>query len=161
MKDLASRRSRFDYSRATQDQKVQQEPETPGPSGEALPAALPNAPAPPALEAPLVPTQPLRINPSLSVAASSQAQNAVSAAKTSGDYRFQSVSDVVRAALERYFAGSLSLTQQAKPGPKKRQTVQLSAEMMAEYQKLPTRSRGEIVERALLTFLGGGFGMAD
>lgn len=98
-----------------------------------------------------------RINPTVSADAIAEAQNALDAAHTTGDYRYQSIGDVIRAALAAYATG-LDLVQQAKSGRKKRHTVELSPELFAHYQKLPSRSRGVIVERALLSFLAQGLG---
>lgn len=96
-----------------------------------------------------------RISPTLSRAAIAEAQNALSAAHTSGDYRHQSLADLIRAAFRAYGAG-LRITQQARGGRKKRHTVELPAELFARYQRLPSRSRGVIIERALLSFLSQG-----
>lgn len=98
-----------------------------------------------------------RINPTVSVAAVAEAQNALEAAQASGDYRHQSVADVIRAALSAYAAG-LALTQQARGGRKKRHTIELPADLFEQYQHLPSRSRGVIIERAVLSFLARGFG---
>ena len=97
-----------------------------------------------------------RISPTVSTAAIAEAENALEAAHTSGDYRFQSVGDLLRAALQAYATG-LSLTQQAKSGARKRHTVELSPDLMEHYRKLPSRSRGKIIERALLSMLAQGF----
>lgn len=97
-----------------------------------------------------------RINPTVSTAVIAEAQNALEAARTSGDYRFQSVGDLIRAALRAY-AGGLQLTQQARSGRKKRHTVELPPELLEQYERLPSRSRGVIIERALLSFLAQGF----
>ncbi len=96
-----------------------------------------------------------RINPALSTAAIAEARNALAAAQTSGDYRYQSVADLVRAALGAH-AGGLRLTQQARNGKKKRHTVELPAELAEHYGSLPRLGRGVIIERALLSFLARG-----
>ena len=85
-----------------------------------------------------------------------EARNALESAHTSGDYRFQSVGDLIRAALRAY-SGGLRLTQQARSGRKKRHTVELPPELLEQYERLPSRSRGVIIERALLSFLAQGF----
>ncbi len=97
-----------------------------------------------------------RINPTVSAAVISEAQNALEAAHTSGDYRYQSVGDLIRAALIAYGDG-LRLTQQARNGRKKRHTVELPPELHKQYSRFPSRSRGVIVERALLAFLAQGY----
>ncbi|MCP3957418.1 MAG: hypothetical protein GY719_06165 [bacterium] len=97
-----------------------------------------------------------RINPTVSAAVIAEARNALDAAHTSGDYRFQSVGDLIRAALRAHAEG-LRLTQQARGGRKKRHTVELPAELLGHYEALPSRSRGVIIERALLSFLAQGF----
>lgn len=99
--------------------------------------------------------EPHRINPTVSAAVIAEAQNALEAAHTSGDYRYQSVGDLIRSALEAYGEG-LRLTQQARGGRKKRHTVELPHKLYAQYLRLPSRSRGVIVERALLSFLAHG-----
>ncbi len=96
-----------------------------------------------------------RINPALSTTAIAEARNALAAAQTSGDYRYQSVADLIRAALVAH-AGGLRLTQQARSGKKKRHTVELPAELAEHYGSLPRLSRGVIIERALLSFLARG-----
>ncbi len=96
-----------------------------------------------------------RVNPTLSAAAVAQAQEGRGAAYTAGDCRYQSVADLIRAALRAYGKG-LRLTQRARSGRKKRHTVELPAELFEEYRKLPSRSRGVIVERALLSLLARG-----
>ncbi len=98
-----------------------------------------------------------RVSPTVSADAIAQAQNALEAAQASGDYRHQSVADLVRAALRAY-ADGLALTQQATGGRSKRHTVELPEDLFALYVKLPSRSRGVIIERALLSFLARGFG---
>ncbi len=97
-----------------------------------------------------------RINPTVSTAVIAEARNALEAAHTSGDYRYQSVGDLIRAAFRAYGDG-LRLTLQARPGSRKRHTVELPAELFERYQGLPSRSRGLILERALLAFLAQGF----
>ena len=96
-----------------------------------------------------------RINPALSTTAIAEARNALAAAQTSGDYRYQSVADLLRAALGAH-AGGLRLTQQARNGKKKRQTVELPAKLAEHYGTLPRLSRGVIIERALLSLLARG-----
>ncbi len=113
------------------------------------------------VEAPRVESRPRgaagrRINPTMSAAAIAQAQNALEAAYTAGDYRYQSVGDLIRAALRAYGKG-LRLTEGMRSGRRKRHTVELPAELFEEYQKLPSRSRGVILERALLSLLARGF----
>lgn len=98
-----------------------------------------------------------RINPTVSAAAIALAQNALEAAHASGDYRLQSIADLIREALRAYAAG-LPLSQQAKSGRNKRHTVELPKDLFNQYQSLPSRSRGVIIERALLSFLARGFG---
>ncbi len=98
-----------------------------------------------------------RVSPTVSADASAQAQNALEAAQASGDYRHQSVADLLRAALAAYVDG-LTLTQQARSGRTKRHTVELSEKLFEQYAKLPSRSRGLIIERALLSFLARGLG---
>ncbi len=97
-----------------------------------------------------------RISPTVSADAIAEAQNALEAAQASGDYRFQSVGDLLRAALRAY-AGGMRLTQPARGGRKKRHTFALPAELFDRYRDLPSRSRGVIIERALLSFLAQGF----
>lgn len=97
-----------------------------------------------------------RINPTVSAAAVTEAQNALASAHTSGDYRYESIGDLIRAALRAYGDGLL-LTQQPRNGRKKRHTVELPAELFERYEGLPRRSRGVIIERALLSFLAQGF----
>ncbi len=97
-----------------------------------------------------------RINPTLSTRALSEARNALEAAHASGDYRHQSVGDLIRAALGAYGSG-LRLTEQARRGRKKRHTVELPVEIIEVYENLPARSRGVIIERALLSLLARGF----
>ncbi len=104
--------------------------------------------------------KPHRVNPTVSAAVIAEAQNALEAAHTSGDYRYQSVSDLIRSALEAYGDG-LRLTQQARSGRKKRHTIELPPELFEQYLRLPSRSRGVIVERALLSFLVKGYGGPD
>ena len=98
-----------------------------------------------------------RVSPTVSAAAIAEAQNALEAAQASGDYRLQSVADLIRAALGAY-ADGLTLTQQARGGRTKRHTVELPEELFEGYAKLPSRSRGVIIERALLSFLARGLG---
>ena len=98
-----------------------------------------------------------RINPTLSVAAIAEAQNALDAAHASGDYHHQSLADLIRAALRAYSTG-LSLTRERRDGRRKRHTVEVSGDLLEQYQKLPSRSRGVIIERALLTLLARGLG---
>ncbi len=98
-----------------------------------------------------------RVSPTVSTAAIAEAQNALEAAQASGDYRHQSVADLLRAALAAYVDG-LTLTQQARSGRTKRHTVELSEKLFEQYAKLPSRSRGLIIERALLSFLARGLG---
>lgn len=98
-----------------------------------------------------------RINPTLSAGALAEARNALEAAHASGDYRHQSVADLIRAALGAYGDGRLALTQAVRGGRKRRHTVELSPGLYAVYEKLPDRSRGVIIERALLTILAAGF----
>ncbi len=97
-----------------------------------------------------------RVNPTLSARALIEARNALDAAHTSGDYRHQSVGDLIRAALGAYSCG-LRLSEQVRHGLKKRHTVELTGEIIEVYEKLPARSRGVIIERALLSFLARGF----
>lgn len=104
-----------------------------------------------------------RISPTVSTAVIAEARNALEAAHTSGDYRYQSIADLIRAAFRAYSDG-LRLTQQARNGRKKRHTVELPPELLARYEALPNRSRGLIIERALLSFMARGFdrpGQAD
>ncbi len=96
-----------------------------------------------------------RVNPSLSASALSAARNALDAAHVVGDYRHKSIGDLIREALLAYGSG-LRLTEQSRGGPKQRHTVKLSSEIYAEYEKIPNRMRGEIIERALLSLLAGG-----
>ena len=91
----------------------------------------------------------------MSAAAVAEARNGLEAAHAAGDYRYQSVADLIRAAVRAY-ADGLPLSQQARSGRKKRHTVELPAELCAQYDKLPSRSRGVIIERALLSFLARG-----
>ena len=91
----------------------------------------------------------------MSTAAIAEAQNAVAAAQASGDYRHQSVADLIRGALRAYWSG-MPLSQPARSGRKKRHTVQVPADLFARYNKLPSRSRGVIIERALLSYLARG-----
>ena len=98
-----------------------------------------------------------RINPTLSAAALAEARNALEAAHATGDYRHQSVADLIRAALAAYCGGRLALTQAARGGRKRRHTVELRGDLHVLYQKLPDRSRSLIIERALLSLLAGGF----
>ena len=119
-------------------------------SGDEVPLAKPKP----------VGAKPRRINPTVSAAVIAEAQNALEAAQTSGDYRYQSVGDLIRAALEAYSDG-LRLTQQARSGRKKRHTVELPPELFEQYMRLPSRSRGVIVERALLSFLVKGYGRRE
>ncbi len=97
-----------------------------------------------------------RVSPTVSASAIAEARNAVDAAHTGGDYRYQSVGDLIRAALRAYGEG-MRLTQQTKGGRKTRHTVALAPELLERYLSLPSRSRGLIVERALLSFLAQGF----
>ncbi len=98
-----------------------------------------------------------RISPTVSAAAIAEAQNALEAAHAAGDYRHQSVGDLIREALGAYGNG-LRLSQQARSGRKKRHTVELSPELLERYRELPSRSRGVILERALLSLLARGLG---
>ncbi len=97
-----------------------------------------------------------RINPTVSAAVIAEARNALEAAQASGDYRYQSVADLIRAAFRAYGEG-LRPTQQARGGRKKRHTVELPPELVERYERLPSRSRGVIIERALASFLVQGF----
>ncbi len=97
-----------------------------------------------------------RISPTLSTAAIAAAQNAVEAAHASGDYRHQSVADLIRGALRAYWSG-MPLSQPARSGRQKRHTVELPGDLFEQYEKLPSRSRGVIIERALLSLLARGF----
>lgn len=97
-----------------------------------------------------------RINPTISTAAIAEAQNALEAAHASGDYRHQSIGDLLRAALRAY-GEDLRLSEQARGGRKKRHTVELPADLVSRYLQLPSRSRGVILERALLSLLAQGF----
>ena len=116
----------------------------------------PEPPPPPPARRPPAGSGGQRVSPTVSAAAIAEAQNALDAAHTSGDYRFQSVADLLRAALRAHAEG-LRLTQQVKSGRRKRHTVELPTELLEHYGSLPSRSRGVIVERALLTFLARGF----
>jgi hypothetical protein len=82
--------------------------------------------------------------------------NAVASAKDGGDFRFQSVSDVFRAALVAYLDG-MPLTVSLPDGIRKKATsCVLSDELKARYDTLPTRSRSQIIERSTRTFLKNG-----
>ncbi len=96
-----------------------------------------------------------RINPTLSLAAIAEAQNALDAAHASGDYHHQSLADLIRAALRAYSTG-LALTRQSRDGRRRRHTVELPGDLIEQYRKLPSRSRGVIIERALLSLLARG-----
>ncbi len=138
MKDLIRRR------RLSYDLAVETEPESP-----------PADPRPPRTRSPQSGGSAHRVNPTLSAAALAEAQNALAAAHASGDYRHQSVADLLRAALQSYDSG-LRLTRQARSGPTKRHTVELPAQLLESYRELPSRSRGVIIERALLSLLARG-----
>ena len=50
----------------------------------------------------------------------------------------------------------MELTAGPETGEKRRTTVGLDPDLKAQYDTLPNRKRGEIVERALRTFLNRG-----
>ena len=149
MKDLVKRRRR------TRDRGASEGPGEPADSSPGRPRALGAEPRADG-DGQTSRSVGCRINPTVSTAVIAEARNALEAAHTSGDYRYQSIGDLIRAALLAYSAG-LQLTQQARGGRKKRHTVELQGELVKRYKALPNRSRGEILERALISFLAQGF----
>ncbi len=83
------------------------------------------------------------------------AENALEGAHRVGDYSFTSLPDLIRAALTAYFDG-MELPAAPERGGKRRTTIGLDDQLKHAYDALPQRKRGEIVERALRTFLNGG-----
>ena len=53
------------------------------------------------------------------------------------------------------------LTQQARSRRKKRHSVALPPDSFEQYERLPSRSRGVFIERALLSFLAQGYSQND
>lgn len=84
------------------------------------------------------------------------AENALEGAHRAGDYTVTSIPELLRAALRAYLRG-MPLTAAPETGGKKRTTIGLDDELKAGYDGLPRRKRGEIIERALRTFLNSGF----
>jgi len=85
------------------------------------------------------------------------AENAIEGAHLAGDYSLTSLPELIRAALTAHFSG-MALTAPPESGKKRRTTIGLDDELKLRYDKLPNRKRGEIVERALRTFLNRGMG---
>jgi hypothetical protein len=83
------------------------------------------------------------------------AENAIVGAHRAGDYSFTSLPDLIRAALSAYFDG-MGLTAAPETGRKRRTTIGLDDDLKRRYDELPARKRGEIIERALRTFLNRG-----
>jgi hypothetical protein len=86
------------------------------------------------------------------------AENALEGAHRAGDYSLTSMPDLIRTALAAHFDG-MTLTAAPEMGGKRRTTIGLDDALKSRYDQLPHRKRGEIIERALRTFLNRGMTM--
>lgn len=82
------------------------------------------------------------------------AENVLESSHRAGDYSLTSMPDLIRAALSAYFNG-MELDAPPERGGKRRTTIGLDEALKSRYDQLPPRKRGEIVGRALRTFLNG------
>ena len=84
-------------------------------------------------------------------------KNALTSKKLAGDYHHANFSSLIRQALQSYQQG-MNLTYQRKNNPKKEISFRLDEELSNFYHNLPARSRTEILERVLGSYLELGMG---
>ena len=101
------------------------------------------------------PQYPHIIGVRISAVAYMQTQEALLSSHTAGDYAHATLPDVLRAALRAFFRDR-ELTAAPLSGPKKKTTIALDDDLKRNYDLLPPRKRGEILERALLSYLKNG-----
>ena len=99
------------------------------------------------------------ISPSLTQACVAQVENALEAMHNRGDYTYESVSAIFRAATLALLNGELESAQEPLGGSKKRQPILLTEEDYERYEdrfQNNRKHRGVVIERATLTFLAQG-----
>ena len=79
-------------------------------------------------------------------------RNALTSKKLAGDYQHPNFSAIIRQALQSYQNG-MKLTYQRKDNPKKEISFRLDEKLGNFYHNLPPRSRTEILERVLGSYI--------
>jgi hypothetical protein len=83
-------------------------------------------------------------------------QNTLEAQHNQGDFTYNSVSDLIRAALEAYKNG-LQLTELDQKGGKTSLKIRVDKDLKVFFDSLPGQMKSKITERAVRTFLKNQF----
>jgi Arc/MetJ-type ribon-helix-helix transcriptional regulator len=86
----------------------------------------------------------------------STVQNTLTAQHNQGDFTYNSVSDLIRAALEAYKNG-MQLTELDQKGEKTSLKIRVDKDLKAFFDSLPGQMKSKITERAVRTFIKNGF----
>jgi len=79
-------------------------------------------------------------------------KNIIISNKTGGDFKYTSVSDLIRKSLDSYKNGMTLMTQRTKD-QKKETSFRVSKELKDFYYTLPQNAKSEIIERAISTYI--------
>ncbi|MCC8417266.1 MAG: hypothetical protein LN588_01840 [Rickettsia endosymbiont of Bryobia graminum] len=79
-------------------------------------------------------------------------KNIVLSDRTGGHYKYTSISDIIRSALEAYKNG-MDLMVQREQGQYQETSFKVSQELKDFYMALPHNAKTEILERAILTYI--------
>lgn len=81
-------------------------------------------------------------------------QGAIVSRKTVGDFTLTSLSDLIRQSLVAYQQGLSLAGSRIESSETKKVNVMLNEDLFSFYQSLPPKSRWEIIERSLISYLG-------
>lgn len=81
-------------------------------------------------------------------------KNMLASQHLAGNYQYPNLSYFFRSALHAYQKGNLTLTYQRQNNPRKEISFCLTENLFNFYNSLPARSKAEILERVLGSYLG-------